>query len=282
MLASLSEMLKSAQAGRYAVPNFDIWNSEMLLGVMNAVNKTKSPVILAFGTGFMNNIDIVYYAPMMLEFARQSDMPVAVHWDHGRNMGIIQNALKCGFNSIMIDASANPFDENVRLSKEVVDYCHIRGIPVEAELGHIGPETDYEDLLARYSYTDPDEAKLFSSLTGADCLAVAIGNAHGTYTAKPQINFAIFEKIKAKVDIPLVLHGASGISDADVRRSIDIGVTKVNIHTELCQAAMIAINAYREKGNSYLAMQQIVTTAVEKRATEKIELFGSAGKGVQQ
>jgi ketose-bisphosphate aldolase len=182
----------------------------------------------------------------------------------------------------MIDASANPFDENVRLSKEVVDYCHIRGIPVEAELGHIGPETDYEDLLARYSYTDPDEAKLFSSLTGADCLAVAIGNAHGTYTAKPQINFAIFEKIKAKVDIPLVLHGASGISDADVRRSIDIGVTKVNIHTELCQAAMIAINAYREKGNSYLAMQQIVTTAVEKRATEKIELFGSAGKGVQQ
>ena len=281
MLASMSEMLKSAQAGRYAVPNFDIWNSEMLLGVMNAVEKTKSPVILAFGTGFMNNIDIKYYAPMLLEFAKRSEMPVAVHWDHGRNMGIIQNALRCGFNSIMIDASANPFDENLRLTKEVVDYCHIRGIPVEAELGHIGPETDYEDLLSHYSYTDPDEAKQFASLTGADCLAVAIGNAHGTYTSEPQINLNIFEKIRAKVEIPLVLHGASGISDADVRKSIELGVTKVNIHTELCQAAMIATNEYRQIGNSYLAMQQIVTTAVEKRATEKIELFGSAGKGIQ-
>lgn len=277
MLASMSEMLKKAQAGRYAIANFDIWNNEMLFGVMNAVEKTKSPVILAFGSGFTDNTDIYYYAKMLVERARHSPMPIAIHWDHGRNMEIIQNAIRCGFNSIMIDASAQEFEENIRISKEVVDYCKIIGVPVEAELGHIGPETEYEELLSHYKYTDPDMAAEFVERTGIDCLATAIGNAHGVYTSEPQINLDILRQVRGKVEIPLVLHGASGISDADVKKSIEIGISKINIHTELCQAAMSAYAANPDK--PYLKLQQDVIAAIEARATEKLELFGSCGHG---
>lgn len=282
MLALMSEMLKKAQKGHYAVPNFDIWNTEMLFGVMNAVEKTKSPVILAFGSGFLKNTDINYYSKMMVEMAKKAEMPAAVHWDHGRNMEVITNALDCGFNSIMIDASANLFEENIRITKEVVDKCKKLGVPVEAELGHIGPETKYEELLSHYGYTNPAEASEFVKRTGIDALAVAIGNAHGIYTSEPQINFDILKKVREEVDIPLVLHGASGIGDEDIKKSIELGVTKINIHTELCLAAMEAIEAIEANNQNkkpYLLLQQDVTAAIEKRAIEKIRLFGSEGKG---
>ncbi|WP_158734797.1 class II fructose-bisphosphate aldolase [Alteribacillus sp. YIM 98480] len=276
MLVSMGEMLRKAHKEHYAVANFDIWNSEMLFGVMNAVEKTESPVILAFGSGFTANTDIYYYAKMMVERAKKSDMPVAVHWDHGKNMEVISYALDCGFNSIMIDASGEEFEENVRITKEVVDKCKMLGVPVEAELGHIGPETKYEDLLSQYKYTDPDMAAEFVERTGVDILATAIGNAHGVYTSEPQINLDILKKVSEKVEVPLVLHGASGISDDIVKKSIDMGVAKINIHTDLCLAAMDVIN---NNDKPYLKLQQEVTAAIEKRAEEKIKLFGSNGKG---
>jgi ketose-bisphosphate aldolase len=279
MLASMSELLKKAQKEQYAVPNFDVWNSEMLFGVMRAVEETRSPVILAFASGFAKNTDITYFAPMLVEIARRSPMPVAVHWDHGKNLEIIKTAVGCGFNAIMVDASANAFAENVRLTREVVDFCSIRGIPVEAELGHIGPETKYEELLTHYGYTDPAEAGAFTEQTGIDALAVAIGNAHGVYTSEPRINFEILSQVRAEVAIPLVLHGASGISDRDIRECIRLGITKVNIHTELCQAALEAIDTHPQKQQSYLGLQQEVMAAVAQRAKEKILLFGCDGKG---
>jgi ketose-bisphosphate aldolase len=279
MLVSMSELLKKAQKEHYAVPHFNIWNTEMLFGVMKAVEKTKSPVILSFGSGFLNNTDITYYSRMLVEMGKKTEMPAAVHWDHGRNIDIISNALACGFNSIMIDASANKFEENIRLTKEVVDKCSSLGVPVEAELGHIGPETKYEELLAHYGYTNPSEAKEFVKRTGIDALAIAIGNAHGVYTSEPKINFDILGKVRAEVDIPLVLHGASGISDKDIRKSVEMGITKINIHTELCLAAMEAIEANTQNKKPYLLLQQEVTLSIEKRATEKIRLFGSEGKG---
>ncbi len=277
MLVSMKEMLLKAQKGRYAVPHFNVWNVEMLEGARDAAEECASPVILSFGTGFVKNTDIDHFASMMISMARAATVPAAVHWDHGRNFGIVQHAVDLGFTSVMIDASANPLDINIRLTKEVVDAFQHRGIPVEAELGHVGAETKYEDALASYGYTDPDQAKEFIDGTGADALAVAIGNMHGVYSSEPKIDFAILERVRNAIDVPLVLHGASGIGDADVRKAISLGCTKINIHTELGQAAMIAIGDNAGKLN-YLALQQEIRKAIKGRAMEKIHLFGSDGK----
>jgi ketose-bisphosphate aldolase len=276
MLANMKYLLTEAQKGHYAVPHFNVWNVEMLQGVMDAVEEAKSPVIISFGSGFLGNTEFDHYSKMMVSMAKASAMPVAIHWDHGRNMDVVTHAWECGMNALMIDNSSQEFETNIKLTKEVVDKFHPMGIPIEAELGHVGAETIYEEALANYGYTDPSQAAEFVERTGIDFLAIAIGNQHGVYSSEPQINLEILEKVRATVAIPLVLHGASGISDEDVKKCIDRGITKINIHTELCQAAMIAVVA--NQNESFLKLQQEVRKAVAKRAMEKIKLFGSYGK----
>jgi ketose-bisphosphate aldolase len=276
MLANMKYLLTEAQKGLYAVPHFNVWNVEMLQGVMDAVEEAKSPVIISFGSGFLGNTEFDHYSKMMVSMAKASAMPVAIHWDHGRNMDVVTHAWECGMNALMIDNSSQEFEINIKLTKEVVDKFHPMGIPIEAELGHVGAETIYEEALANYGYTDPSQAAEFVERTGIDFLAIAIGNQHGVYSSEPQINLEILEKVRATVAIPLVLHGASGISDEDVKKCIDRGITKINIHTELCQAAMIAVVA--NQNESFLKLQQEVRKAVAKRAMEKIKLFGSYGK----
>lgn len=278
MLVSTKDMLLKAQKEKYAVANFCIWNVEMLSGVMEACEELKSPVILSFGSGFLMNTDINHFIHMMRSYAEKTKLPASIHWDHGRSFEIVSHAIDIGYNSLMIDGSAYDFEENIRITKEVVDKFKPMGIPIEAELGHVGAETDYEEALANYGYTNPNEAAEFVKRTNIDALAIAIGNQHGKYSSAPQINFEILEKVYNSVDIPLVLHGASGICDEDVRRAIGLGITKINIHTELCEAAMIAIDANAEKNQSYLALNQEVRAEVKKRAMEKIKLFGSDGK----
>jgi ketose-bisphosphate aldolase len=176
----------------------------------------------------------------------------------------------------MRDASACEFEENIRLTKEVVDYFHPLGIPVEAELGHVGNETVYEEALASYQYTDPSQAAEFVERTGCDSLAVAIGNQHGVYTSEPKLNFEVIEKVRDAVSVPLVLHGASGIGDEDIKKAISLGISKINIHTELCQAAMEAVVA--NQNEPFLQLERTVRAAVKQRALEKIKLFGTDGK----
>lgn len=278
MLASMKDLLIKAQSEGYAVPNFDVWNAEMLSGVMDAAEKRKSPVILAFGSGFFGNVDFVHFTAMMVSMAKAASVPVAIHWDHGEDISLLRQAQNCGFNSVMLDCSALAFEENVRLTKEAVEYFHARQIPVESELGHIGPEMDYERAMENYGFTDPMLAEEYVYRTGVDALAVAIGNAHGPYTSEPRINFTILEKVRASVSVPLVLHGASGISDADIKTCIKLGISKINIHTELCQAAVEAIKPLVNKESSLLAIGLTIRTAVELRADEKIILFGSNNK----
>lgn len=278
MLVSTRDMLIKAQKEKYAVANFCIWNVEMLAGVMEASEELKSPVILSFGSGFLMNTDINHFIHMMRSYAISTKLPASIHWDHGRSFEIVSHAIDIGYNSLMIDGSAYNLEENIRITKEVVDKFKPLGIPIEAELGHVGAETDYEEALASYGYTNPDEAAEFVERTNIDSLAIAIGNQHGTYSAEPKINFEILEKVNKAVEIPLVLHGASGISDPDIRKAISLGITKINIHTELCDAAMIAINSNYEKKQSYLALNQEVRLEIKKRAMEKIKLFGSKGR----
>ncbi|WP_159187926.1 class II fructose-bisphosphate aldolase, partial [Escherichia coli] len=189
-----------------------------------------------------------------------------------------------GMNSLMRDASAFDFEENIRLTKEAVDFFHPLGIPVEAELGHVGNETVYEEALAGYHYTDPDQAAEFVERTGCDSLAVAIGNQHGVYTSEPQLNFEVVKRVRDAVSVPLVLHGASGISDADIKTAISLGIAKINIHW-LCEnknhsgrfrAARVAVK--KNQDQPVLHLEREVRKAVKERALEKIKLFGSDGK----
>ena len=276
MLADIRFWEKKAQEGHFAIPHFNVWNAEMLMGVMDAAEESKAPIIISFGTGFVGNTSFEDFSHMMVSMARKASVPVITHWDHGRSMEIVQNAYNHGMNSVMRDASAFDFEENIRLTKEVVDYFHPRGIPVEAELGHVGNETIYEEALASYRYTDPGQAAEFVERTGCDSLAVAIGNQHGVYTSEPQLNIEVVERVRAAVSVPLVLHGASGIGDADIRTAISLGIAKINIHTELCQAAMAAIRDRVDQ--PFLAVERAVRDAVKQRALEKIVLFGTDGK----
>lgn len=276
MLADIKYLENKAQKEKYAIPHFNVWNAEMLMGVIDAAEASKAPVIISFGTGFTGNTSFEDFSHMMVSMAKKASVPVVTHWDHGRSLEIIENAYKHGMNSLMRDASANELEENIRLTKEAVDYFHPLGIPVEAELGHVGSETIYEEALASYCYTDPNQAAEFVERTKCDSLAVAVGNQHGVYTSEPRINFDVIKQVREAVDVPLVLHGASGISDEDIKKAIALGISKINIHTELCQAAMTAIQ--KSSDISFLELQRVVRTAVKERALEKISLFGTAGK----
>ena len=276
MLANIKFWEEKAQEGKYAIPHFNVWNAEMLMGVIDAGEEAKAPIIISFGTGFVGNTSFEDFSHMMVSMAEKASVPVITHWDHGRSMEIIQNAYNHGMNSVMRDASAFDFEENIRLTKEAVDYFHPLGIPVEAELGHVGNETVYEEALAHYQYTNPEQAAEFVERTKCDSLAVAIGNQHGVYTSTPKLNFEVIKKVREAVSIPLVLHGASGISDDDIRQAIDLGIAKINIHTELCLAAMEAIQ--KNTDQPFLHVEREVRTAVKKRALEKIYLFKADGK----
>lgn len=276
MLASITYWENKAKEGHYAIPHFNVWNAEMLMGVIAAAEELKAPIIISFGTGFVGNTSFEDYCWMMVSMAKEAKIPVITHWDHGRSMEIIQNAYTHGMNSVMRDASALPFEENIKEIKTAVDYFHPLGIPVEAELGHVGNETIYEEALASYSYTDPAVAAEFVERTGCDSLAVAVGNVHGHYSAAPKIRFDIIEECRDKVSVPLVLHGASGIPNDDIVQAIKCGIAKINIHTELCDAAMGAIRQNNDA--SFLELERAVRDAVKQRAMEKILLFGDDGK----
>ena len=276
MLADIRYWEKKATEGHYAIPHFNVWNAEMLMGAIDAAEEAKAPIIISFGTGFVGNTSFEDFCWMMDSMAKKAAVPVITHWDHGRSMDILKNAYTHGMNSVMRDASAFPYEENIRLTKEVVDYFHPLGVPVEAELGHVGNETVYEEALATYKYTDPSKAAEFVERTGCDSLAVAIGNQHGVYTSEPKLNFEVVKKVREAVSVPLVLHGASGIGDKDIRTAISLGIAKINIHTELCQAAMMAVAANVDK--PFLELERAVRDAVKKRALYKIRLFGDEGK----
>lgn len=276
MLADIRYWEHQATAGHYAIPHFNVWNAEMLMGVIDAAEELRAPIIISFGTGFVGNTSFEDFCWMMVSMAKKASVPVITHWDHGRSLEIVQNAYKHGMNSVMRDSSASPLEENIRLTKEVVDYFHPLGVPVEAELGHVGNETVYEEALATYQYTDPSQAAEFVERTGCDSLAVAIGNQHGVYTSEPKLNFEVVEKVRAAVKVPLVLHGASGIGDDDIRTAIRLGIAKINIHTELCQAAMDAVRGNADA--SFLELERAVRAAVKRRAAEKIVLFGADGR----
>ncbi|MDR1972939.1 MAG: class II fructose-bisphosphate aldolase [Treponema sp.] len=269
-IATLDQVLPQGRAQKYAVGAYDFMNPTMMLGIMDAVEETRTPVILQFPDGqCMDDLDI--YAPAMIAAAKKASVPVVVHLDHGKSLDACRRCLEAGFSSIMIDASTQPYDENVRITREVVALCRPRNIPVEAELGHVGQGLDYDP--DNYQYTDPKEAAAFVEATGISALAVAIGNAHGVYRGKPRINYAVLEEITRLVSIPLVLHGGSGIPDEDFKKIIKMGVSKINIFTELALEAADRLRAIEKGKLDVFSADEAVRSGFKARTLQKIRLF---------
>ena len=233
-IQNTKDMLIKARKEGYAVPAFNIHNLETIQTVVEAAVEMKSPVILAATPGTMNYAGRAYVQAIAEVAAKENDIPIALHLDHHETLESIEESLELGTKSVMIDGSHSTFDENIELTKKVVEAARANGATVEAELGRlVGQEDDMIVEVGDAIYTDPDTVEEFVERTGVDSLAVAIGTGHGVYESKPNLDFDRLEKIKNLVDIPIVLHGASGIAKEDVQKCISLGCAKVNVSTEL-------------------------------------------------
>ncbi len=233
-LISTKQMLLNAQEKRYAIPAFNIHNLETIQVVLKATNDLKSPVILAATPSTVKYAGEEYLLAIIEQGSKLNNIPVTFHLDHHENVDDIKRIITLGCKSVMIDASKHPFVENVKIVKDIVDFAHNYGATVEAELGKLGGIEDDVIVNEKDSFlTDPSEAAEFVKLTGVDSLAIAIGTAHGLYKSEPKLDFDRLEKIRDVVDVPLVLHGASGVPFEAVQNAIDKGICKVNIATEL-------------------------------------------------
>lgn len=232
MLVTTKEMLLKAQKGNYAVGAFNVENMEMVMAVIAAAEELNAPVIMQTTPSTVKYAGLDYYLANVATAAKNAKVPVAMHLDHGSSFSLAMQALRQGYTSIMIDGSHSVFEENIAITKSVVDACKPLNIPVEAELGKVGGKEDDLDG-GDGGYTDPKEALEFVQKTGVNSLAVAIGTAHGVYKGEPKLDLDRLVEISKVVDVPLVLHGASGLSEEAVKESIKRGICKVNFATEL-------------------------------------------------
>lgn len=279
-LVTTEAMLLAAQAGHYAVGAFNVENMEMVQAAILAAQECRSPVILQTTPGTLK------YAPPSLFFAMAADtakgatVPVAIHLDHGESFAQASTAFRDGYTSIMIDGSKLSLDGNIALTKSVVQLCNPSRVPVEGELGKVGGKED--DLVGDgVGYTDPQEAVRFVNETGISSLAVGIGTAHGVYATEPVLNIPLVSVLRDRVSVPLVLHGASGLSEAAVRACIAGGICKVNYATELRIAYTNAIRRYLQEDPKCIDPKKFGAPgkkAVQSLVMEKMMLCGCAGK----
>lgn len=241
-LVKMKDLLKRAEEKNIGCGAFSVGNMEMVKGAIRAAEELNTPIILQIAEVRLKNSPLHLMGPMMVQAAKEAKVDVAVHLDHGLTFETVDKALELGFTSVMLDASTLPFEENIAKVKTVVEKARKYGATVEAELGLVGGSEDGScDHGIRC--TDPDDAVVYARETSIDALAVAIGNAHGNYPVAPTLAFDVLEKIHEKVDIPLVLHGGSGITDKDFQRAISLGIRKVNIAT----ASFNSLTAHVEK-----------------------------------
>ena len=242
-LVKMKDLLKRAEEKNIGCGAFSVGNMEMVKGAIRAAEELNTPIILQIAEVRLKNSPLHLMGPMMVQAAKEAKVDVAVHLDHGLTFETVDKALELGFTSVMLDASTLPFEENIAKVKTVVEKARKYGATVEAELGLVGGSEDGScDHGIRC--TDPDDAVVYARETGIDALAVAIGNAHGNYPVAPTLAFDVLEKIHEKVDIPLVLHGGSGITDKDFQRAISLGIRKVNIATASFNSLTAQVEKY--------------------------------------
>lgn len=285
-LVNFREMLARASAEHYAVGMFDVSDLEMARAVVQEAEKLRAPVILGALGPDLEGDRLEYWFAVAELAARKSSAPVCIHLDHANTLDEVMRAVKVGFTSVMLDASASPFDENVRRTREVVDALNGRDITVEAEFGHVGNgwvgsgegSESGPDML-----TEPEKVAEFVERTGVDALAVSIGTAHGVYVKAPKLDIDRLKRIKEAADIPLVLHGGSGTPEDQLADAIMHGICKVNIYSELL-AAWNGAMLEELKATPHLAvwpgvLRKKPDAAMREVIRRKIEFFGSAGRG---
>jgi fructose-bisphosphate aldolase class II len=284
MLTTGKAILDVANEHSFAVPAFNISDWAMFQGIVEISEETNAPLLVAIHPDEVRHIGREMITGI-IERSHRSSVPIAIHWDHGATYEQILEAIRFGFTSVMIDGSLKPFEENVAISRKVTDTAHALGLSVEAELGTIGANDSYAEAgSAEIIYTDPDDAVTFVEQTGVDSLAVAIGTFHGLYPAhlKPELKLDLLKEIKSRVSIPLVLHGGSGNPDDEIREAARIGISKINISTDIKIAyhdKMREVLGNDPKMREPNAIQPACIEAMKVVAAQKIELFGAAGKG---
>lgn len=283
MIVTLKEALDRAREGKYGIGAFNISNFTFAETVIEAAEAKKSPVIVQIAEGHtpdMPNFDS--FCKSIVSMASNASVPVVFHLDHGLTLECIMKCIKNGFSSIMIDASALPYEENIKTTKEIVKICHGTGISVEAELGTIGG-AEANIMKEEDAFTNPDEAKDFVDKTAIDALAISIGNVHGNYKGEPKLDFDRLETIAKLTNIPLVLHGGSGIYDDDFRKAVSLGICKINFYTGNCKSASKAIVDFAKddpitKGTDVMNLIKGIRKNVFETTCHNMDVFGSSGK----
>ena len=284
MLVNMNEVLYPAKKNQYAVGLFNTINLEFARGIIEAAEETQSPII-------MGTAEVLFpYGPLeevsyfLIPMAKKAKVPVVVHLDHGMHKDICLRALELGYTSIMYDCSTDPYEVNVEKVREMAEIAHSYGATIEGELGHVGQnegalEGDIHLEDPRKYFTDPKLAKDFVQKTGVDALAVAVGNAHGIYKFPPKLDFERLRAIADNVNVPLVLHGGSGLSDDDFRRGIKEGISKVNIFTDNNIAAVKgAAGVFRDVNKGITDLIPASIEAIKQETIKKMLLFSSDGK----
>lgn len=277
MLVSMAEILQHAKEGNYGVTAPNVQSEPYIRAVVNVAEELKAPMIIDINTWV--HPDIPWLVGFAREMCEKASVPIAINLDHGRTYNDMILGIRAGFTSIMVDRSSLPYEENVEQTKEVVKMCHELGISVEAELGHVGQGANY-DVDGVSNLTVPEEAAQFIKETGVDCLAVAIGTAHGRYKGTPHIDFDRLAKIvECCPDTPLVLHGGSGTGDENLQKAVHSGISKVNLATELVTAGKESLEEFFKNPNfDKWELIPAFTKGYSDKLAHYVKLFGQDGK----
>lgn len=273
-------MLLDAQKGGYAVGAFNAENMEMVQAIIAAAEELRAPVMIQTTPGTIKYAGVGLYYANVSAVAKNASVPVAMHLDHGNSYELAVQALQAGYTSIMIDGSKEVLDKNIAITKSVVSACAPCGIPVEGELGRVGGKEDDTESSGT-GYTDPDEAVRFVAETGVSSLAVGVGTAHGVYKTKPVLNVELIARLRKILTIPMVLHGASGLTDEDIRNCVSRGICKVNFATELRIAFTDAVKEYLRQDPAVIDPKKYgakAREAVKNQVMARMKVCGCDGK----
>ncbi len=280
MLVNMNDILLPAKEGKYGVGFFNAVNVEMARAIIETAEELKAPVMIGTAEVLLPAMELDLVANYLIPMAKKATVPVCVHYDHGLTFERCMQAVKLGFTSVMYDCSTAPYEENITKVAEMVKICHAMGVTVEAELGHVGDNAGSGKLTNPEDYfTDPDTAVDYVKRTGVDSLAVAVGNAHGDYAFPPKLDFDRIQIISGKTNLPLVLNGGSGLADADFKNAVRLGVSKINIFTDIDKAGKAGVEAGIAAGErTMMGLIPYEIKAMKEVVAEKIKLFGSEGR----
>lgn len=278
MLVNLKEILDIAEKGGFAIPAFNVYNMESVMGVLKAAEEAKAPIIIQVYPRLMKEETGYFLSPIILAAAEKASVPVCFHLDHGPSELETTRSIRYGATGIMLDGSTLPFEENIALTKKVVDTCAYLDVQVEGELGHVGTTKDDE----MDEFTTPEDAKRFVEETGVACLAVAVGTAHGKYSKPPKLDIERIEAIrKATNNTALVLHGGSGVPDEEIKKAVKAGIRKMNFATDICYAFLDCCFDELKKPDRAIAIDSFMKKpieAVKEFCISRIKLVGAENK----